>query len=80
MLTSHYVGHDGAQEHYLMVTLYQFRYDSGERIIVFYARMRFLWDQLTTSEPMIKTVSEHHLSRSLVMCSFRNTRCSTPYL
>jgi hypothetical protein len=32
MLASQYTGSDGAQEHHLMVTLYQLRQDPGELI------------------------------------------------
>uniref|UniRef100_A0A2N9EH44 Integrase catalytic domain-containing protein n=1 Tax=Fagus sylvatica TaxID=28930 RepID=A0A2N9EH44_FAGSY len=44
---------NGAGEHHLMVTLYQLRQDPGERITAFHSRMRFLWDQLAASEPVI---------------------------
>ena len=61
MLASRYAGSDGAQEHHLMVTLYQLRQDPGERIIAFYSRMRFLWDQLAASEPVIRSISNAKL-------------------
>ena len=44
-----------------MVTLYQLRQDPGERITAFHSRMRFLWDQLAASEPVIKFVSDAQL-------------------
>ena len=44
-----------------MVTLYQLRQDPGERITAFHSRMRFLWDQLATSEPVIRSVSDAKL-------------------
>jgi hypothetical protein len=56
MLASRYAESDGTQEHHLMVTLYQLRQDPGERITVFHSRMRFLWDQLAASEPVIRSV------------------------
>ena len=40
-----------------MVTLYQLHQDPGERITTFHNRMRFLWDQLAASEPVIRSVS-----------------------
>ena len=58
MLSSQYAGSDGAREHHLMVTLYQLHQDPGERITTFHSRMRFLWDQLATSELVIKSVSD----------------------
>jgi hypothetical protein len=61
MLASRYAGSDGAREHHLMVTLYQLRQDPGERITAFHSRMRFLWDQLAASEPVIKSVSDAKL-------------------
>uniref|UniRef100_A0A2N9GVI4 Integrase catalytic domain-containing protein n=1 Tax=Fagus sylvatica TaxID=28930 RepID=A0A2N9GVI4_FAGSY len=61
MLASRYAGSDGAREHHLMVTLYQLRQDPGERITAFHSRMRFLWDQLAASEPVIKSVSDAQL-------------------
>uniref|UniRef100_A0A2N9HM25 Integrase catalytic domain-containing protein n=1 Tax=Fagus sylvatica TaxID=28930 RepID=A0A2N9HM25_FAGSY len=61
MLASRYAGSDGAREHHLMVTLYQLRQDPGERITAFHSRMRFLWDQLAASEPVIKSVSNAQL-------------------
>jgi hypothetical protein len=42
MLASRYAGSDGAQEHHLMITLYQLCQDSGECITAFHSRMRFL--------------------------------------
>uniref|UniRef100_A0A2N9GFN4 Integrase catalytic domain-containing protein n=1 Tax=Fagus sylvatica TaxID=28930 RepID=A0A2N9GFN4_FAGSY len=53
MFASRYAGSNGAGEHHLMVTLYQLRQDPGERITAFHSRMRFLWDQLAASEPVI---------------------------
>uniref|UniRef100_A0A2N9J561 Integrase catalytic domain-containing protein n=1 Tax=Fagus sylvatica TaxID=28930 RepID=A0A2N9J561_FAGSY len=35
--------------------------DSGERITAFHSRMRFLWDQLAASEPVIRSVSDAKL-------------------
>uniref|UniRef100_A0A2N9ELL4 Reverse transcriptase Ty1/copia-type domain-containing protein n=1 Tax=Fagus sylvatica TaxID=28930 RepID=A0A2N9ELL4_FAGSY len=61
MLASRYAGLDGAREHHLMVTLYQLRQDPGERITTFHSRMRFLWDQLAASEPVIRSVSDAKL-------------------
>uniref|UniRef100_A0A2N9HIU0 GAG-pre-integrase domain-containing protein n=1 Tax=Fagus sylvatica TaxID=28930 RepID=A0A2N9HIU0_FAGSY len=61
MLASRYAGSDGAREHHLMVTLYQLRQDPGERITAFHSRMRFLWDQIAASEPVIKFVSDAKL-------------------
>jgi hypothetical protein len=61
MLASRYARSDGAREHHLMVTLYQLRQDPGERITAFHSRMRFLWDQLAASEPVIKSVSDAQL-------------------
>uniref|UniRef100_A0A2N9GBX0 Reverse transcriptase Ty1/copia-type domain-containing protein n=1 Tax=Fagus sylvatica TaxID=28930 RepID=A0A2N9GBX0_FAGSY len=61
MLASRYAGSDGAREHHLMVTLYQLRQDPGERITAFHSHMRFLWDQLAASEPVIKSVSDAQL-------------------
>jgi hypothetical protein len=61
MLASRYAGSDGAREHHLMVTLYQLRQDPSERITAFHSRMRFLWDQLATFEPVIKSVSDAKL-------------------
>uniref|UniRef100_A0A2N9EKK8 Uncharacterized protein n=1 Tax=Fagus sylvatica TaxID=28930 RepID=A0A2N9EKK8_FAGSY len=61
MLASRYAGSDGAREYHLMVTLYQLRQDPGERITAFHSRMRFLWDQLVASEPVIKSVSDAKL-------------------
>ena len=57
MLTSRYAGSDSAREHHLMVTLYQLRQDPGERITAFHSHIRFLWDQLAASEPVIKSIS-----------------------
>ena len=61
MLSSRYAGSDGAREHHLIVTLYQLRQDSGERIIAFHSRMRFLWDQLASSEPVLRSVFDAKL-------------------
>ena len=61
MLTSRYAGIDGVREHHIMVTLYQLHRDPGECITVFHSRMCFLWDQLASSELVIKTVSEAKL-------------------
>ena len=61
MLASRYAGSDGAREHHLMVTLYQLRQDPGERITAFHSRIRFLWDQLAASEPVIRSVSDAKL-------------------
>ena len=61
MLASRYAGSNGAQEHHLMITLYQLRQDLGERITAFHSCMRFLWDQLATSEPVIRSVSDAKL-------------------
>jgi hypothetical protein len=44
-----------------MVTLYQLCHDPGERITAFHSRMRFLWDQLATSEPVIRSLSDAKL-------------------
>ena len=44
-----------------MVTLYQLRQDLGERITAFHSRMRFLWDQLAASKPVIRSVSDAKL-------------------
>ena len=44
-----------------MVTLYQLHQDLGEHITTFHSRMRFLWDQLAASVPVIKTVFEAKL-------------------
>ena len=44
-----------------MITLYQLRQDPGERITAFHSRMRFLWDQLAASEPVIRSVSDAKL-------------------
>jgi hypothetical protein len=61
MLASRYAGSDGAREHHLMVILYQLRQDPSECITAFHSHMRFLWDQLATSEPVIKSVSDAKL-------------------
>uniref|UniRef100_A0A2N9FZE8 Integrase catalytic domain-containing protein n=1 Tax=Fagus sylvatica TaxID=28930 RepID=A0A2N9FZE8_FAGSY len=61
MLASRYAGSDGAREHHLIVTLYQLRQDPSECITAFHSRMRFLWDQLATSEPVIKSLSDAKL-------------------
>ena len=61
MLASRYAGSDGAREHHLMVTLYQLHQDQGERITAFHSRMRFLWDQLAASEPVIRSISDAKL-------------------
>jgi hypothetical protein len=61
MLASRYAGSDGAREHHLMITLYQLHQDPGERITVFHSHMRFLWDQLPASEPVIRFVSDTKL-------------------
>uniref|UniRef100_A0A2N9HM41 Reverse transcriptase Ty1/copia-type domain-containing protein n=1 Tax=Fagus sylvatica TaxID=28930 RepID=A0A2N9HM41_FAGSY len=61
MLASRYAGSDDAREYHLMVTLYQLRQDPGERITAFHSRMRFLWDQLAASEPVIKSVFDAKL-------------------
>uniref|UniRef100_A0A2N9HDD0 Integrase catalytic domain-containing protein n=1 Tax=Fagus sylvatica TaxID=28930 RepID=A0A2N9HDD0_FAGSY len=53
MLTSRYAGSDGARKYHLMITLYQLRQDPGERITAFHSCVRFLWDQLAASEPVI---------------------------
>uniref|UniRef100_A0A2N9FV65 Reverse transcriptase Ty1/copia-type domain-containing protein n=1 Tax=Fagus sylvatica TaxID=28930 RepID=A0A2N9FV65_FAGSY len=37
------------------------RQDLGERITTFHSRMRFLWDQLATSDPVIRSVSNAKL-------------------
>jgi hypothetical protein len=60
MLASRYAGLDGAQEHHLMITLYQLRQDLGERITAFHGRKRFLWDQLA-AEPVIRSVFDAKL-------------------
>jgi hypothetical protein len=56
-----YAGSNGAQEHHFMVTLYQLRQDPGERITAFHNHMRFIWDQLAASEPIIRSVSDAKL-------------------
>jgi hypothetical protein len=61
MFASRYSGSDGAREHHLMVTLYQLCQDPGERITAFHSRMRFFWDQLAASEPIIRSVSDAKL-------------------
>uniref|UniRef100_A0A2N9IJZ0 Integrase catalytic domain-containing protein n=1 Tax=Fagus sylvatica TaxID=28930 RepID=A0A2N9IJZ0_FAGSY len=61
MLASRYAGSDGAREHHLMVILYQLRQDPSECITAFHSHMRFLWDQLAASEPVIKSVSDAKL-------------------
>ena len=61
MLASRYAGSDGAREHHLMVTLYQLRQDPGEHITAFHSRIRFLWDQLAASEPVIRSISDAKL-------------------
>ena len=61
MLASRYARSDGAREHHLMVTLYQLRQDPGERITAFHCRMRFLWDQLASSEPVLRSVFDAKL-------------------
>jgi hypothetical protein len=61
ILASRYAESDGAREHHLIITLYQLRQDPGERITAFHSRMRFLWDQLAASEPVIKSVSDAKL-------------------
>jgi hypothetical protein len=58
MFASQYAGSDSAREYHLMITLYQLRQDLGERIISFHSRIRFLWDQLVASEPVIRSVSD----------------------
>ena len=44
-----------------MVTLYQLCQDLGERITAFHSRMRFLWNQVAASKPVIKSVSNAKL-------------------
>jgi hypothetical protein len=44
-----------------MVILYQLCQDPGERITAFHSRMRFLWDQLAASKPVIRFVSDAKL-------------------
>ena len=61
MLTSRYAGSDGAREHHLMIILYQLRQDPGECITTFHSRVRFLWDQLAASKPVIRSVSDAKL-------------------
>jgi hypothetical protein len=61
MLASRYAGSDGARQHHLMITLFQLRQDLGERITAFHSRMRFLWDKLDASEPVIRSVSDAKL-------------------
>jgi hypothetical protein len=61
MLASRYARSDGAQEHHLMITLYQLHQDPSERITAFHSHIRFLWDQLAASEPVIRFVSDAKL-------------------
>jgi hypothetical protein len=61
MLASGYAGSDGALEHHLMVTLYQLRQDPSKRITAFHSCIRFLWDQLAASKPVIRSVSNAKL-------------------
>ena len=61
MLASRYAGSDSAREYHLMVTLYQLHQDPGKRITAFHSRMRFLWDQLDVSEPVIRSVFDAKL-------------------
>jgi hypothetical protein len=69
VLASRYAGSDGAREHHLMVTLYQLCQDPGERITAFHNHMRFFWDQLTASEPVIKSVSDAKLVSTHQECT-----------
>jgi hypothetical protein len=61
MLTSRYAGSDGARKYHLMITLYQLRQDPGEHITTFHSCVRFLWDQLAASEPVIRSISDAKL-------------------
>ena len=69
LLVTRYVGLSGARNFKLTRELYQIRWEPGERITVYYSRLRSIWDQLIASELVLsnstdtKLVYVHHEQR-----------------
>ena len=53
LLVTQYAGPSGARNFKLTRKLYQIRQEPGERITVYHNRLKSIWDQLTTSEPIL---------------------------
>ena len=53
LLVTRYDGPSGARNFKLTHKLYQIRQEPGERITIYHSRLKSIWDQLSTSEPVL---------------------------
>lgn len=61
MLASRYSSADGSGEYQLMLELYHLKQESGQTINDLFARMQFLWDQLSLLDPAWKDPEDAQL-------------------
>ena len=61
LLVTRYAGPSGAHNFKLTRELYQIRQEPGERITVYHSRLKSIWDQLITSEPVLSNSADTKL-------------------
>ena len=60
-LVTRYAGPSGARNFKLTRELYQIRQEPGERITVYHSRLKYIWDQLIASEPVLSNSADTKL-------------------
>ena len=61
LLVIRYAGSSGAHNFKLTRELYQIHQKPGERITVYHSRLKFIWDQLIASEPILSNSTDTKL-------------------
>ena len=60
-LVTWYAGPSGARNFKLTSELYQIRQEPGERITIYHNQLKFIWDQLIASEPVLSNSADTKL-------------------
>ena len=61
LLVTRYAGPSGVCNFKLTRELYQIRQEPGERITVYHSRLKYIWDQLIASEPVLSNSADTKL-------------------
>ena len=61
LLVTRYAGPSGARNFKITHKLYQIRLEPGERITVYHNRLKYIWDQLIASEPVLSNFADTKL-------------------
>ena len=61
LLVTRYAGPSSARNFKLTSKIYQIRHEPGEWITVYHSRLKFTWDQLIASEPVLSNFADTKL-------------------